>query len=459
MSSFNLRSKGFASIRRAALLCMVQFLCIASCQAQQLIAEIDEYMVTAIERTRFSGAILIAQNGNVLVSKTYGLASIENDVPLTPQTKFRIGSLTKQFTAMAMLILQERGALKLQDPICKYLPNCPDAWQAITIQHLLTHTSGITNFTYSLNTVETVSSTPPVLRNVERLSNKPLEFKPGRMFRYSNSGYVLLGHIIERVSGKTYEGFVRENIFNPLKMSNTGYDHAGLVLKRRATGYSRRSDTLVNAAYVDMIMPFSAGGLYSTIEDLYAWEQSLYTENLVSKASLDEMFTPFKGHYGYGWYIGTQFNRQYISHSGWIEGFATAIGRFPVDKLTVVVMSNLDSTPVNTMALNLASIALGVGHKPLESHRAIASDPTVYEHYVGEYEMAPNVVITVTKEENKLICRALGRPQVELIPEDKSKFFVKEYDAQITFAENNAGGVTHAVICLNGREVQAKKIK
>lgn len=423
--------------------------------AQRIEPNVEEFMRTAIERSHFQGSILIARDGKVLVSKGYGMANAEHAVPNSPHTKFRIGSLSKQFTALAILMLQEQGRLNVQDPMCKYLPQCPESWQRISIHHLLTHTSGIQDIDYIQARIPSMS----VANTIERLKDKPLEFTPGKLFSYSSSNYILLGHIIEKASGEQYETFVRRHIFEPLAMNDTGYDDNRRILKNRAAGYSMRGGTLINAAYVEMSIPFAAGGLYSTVEDLYKWDQALYTNNLVSKQSLDAMFTPYKGGYGYGWYIGEQFNRRFISHSGWIDGFHAFIGRFPDDKLTVIVLSNLDSAPVSTIARALAAIDLGIENYTLKERRIVEVDPKTFDTYLGKYELAPNFIITITKEGDKLIGQTDGRPKVELHPESGSQFFVKEYDAQIVFVKDPQGKVTHSVVSINGRTAEAKKIK
>ena len=442
-------------ISQAALLCSVWLLFTAHCPAQGLASKVDEYMSTAVKRSRFSGSILVARDGKVLVSRGYGMANLEDEVSNTARTKFRLGSLTKQFTAVAILMLQERGALSLQDPVCNYLPQCPADWRPITIHHLLTHTSGIQNSDYT----EAIKLPMSAANTVERLKDKPLEFAAGRLFRYSNSNYILLGYVIEKVSGRPYDAFLQENIFRPLQMTDTGYDYPRRVLKHRAAGYSSRGDTTVNAQYIDMSILYSAGGLYSTAEDLYRWDQALYTEKLLSKKSLAMMFTPFKGNYGYGWYIAEQAGHRFISHSGWIDGFAASFGRYPDDRVTVIVLSNIDSAPVNTIARNIGAIALGLRHDTLEERRAVKIDSKIYDAYVGQYELAPDFIITVSKEDNRLVAQAPGHPKIELLPESEIEFFVKEYDAQIMFVWSRNGEVTHSTIRLNGREAQAKKIK
>jgi len=240
----------------------------------------------------FSGSVLIAKGDEVLVRKGYGLANIEIDVPNTPKTKFRLGSVTKQFTAMAILQLQEDELLSVNDPLSKFIPDYPEG-DKITIHHLLTHTSGIPNLTDFPELEKIKKIKTPIEEIIKIFKNEQLEFAPGEKHQYSNSGYTLLGYIIEKASGKTYEEYLKENIFIPLNMKDSGYDHYNTVLLNRASGYSPGKDGIVNAKYIDMSIPFGGGCLYSTVGDMYLWDRALYTDKLLSESSLNEMFTPF----------------------------------------------------------------------------------------------------------------------------------------------------------------------
>jgi CubicO group peptidase (beta-lactamase class C family) len=423
--------------------------------AQDVARDVDALMHPAIERSHFRGSILVARDGKVLVSKGYGMADAEHGLPNNPRTKFRVGSLTKQFTAMAILMLQEEGKLNVQDSLCKYLPHCPSSWQPLTIHHLLTHTSGIQDVDYTQARVPSMS----VTNTLERLKDKPLEFTAGKIFRYSSSNYILLGHVIERVSGEPYRALLQRRIFGPLEMKDTDYDDERRVLKNRAAGYSLRGGSLVKAARVNMSIPFSAGGLYSTVEDLYKWDQALYTEKLVSKRTLEAMFSPGKGNYGYGWYVENQFDTRAVVHSGWLDGFHSYIVRLPDRHVSVIVLSNLDSAPASTIARALAAIALGISYGTLKERHIVKVNSQAFGAYVGEYEVAPNFIISIRSEEGKLFGHTTGRSKVELLPESESMFFVKEYDAQVVFVKNPAGQVTHSIVRINGRSVEAKKIK
>lgn len=323
------------------------------------ISRIDEILTLHTEGETFTGAVLVARNGEILLSQGYGWADPENQVANTPQTKYRLGSITKQFTAMAVLILKSRSQLDVQDLICHYLPDCPDSWQEITIHHLLSHTSGIPNLTEfpDFKTFKAMPSTPE--QTIARFKDKPLDFHPGAKWNYSNSGYVLLGYIIEQVSGQSYEMFLRENIFDPLQMTSTGYDHNDGSL---ATGYTGVNSHWDKPEYIDMTLPYAAGGLYSTVEDLYRWDQALYTDQLVSQDSLDLMFTPHAKMtmsglgYGYGWFVGQMNRHQAVSHGGGIDGFITEIRRYIANEVSVIILSNRQTTNVSQIADQIASV-------------------------------------------------------------------------------------------------------
>ena len=350
-------------IYNLANIAAVIVLLLGTCRAQEITSEIDKYMKIAAETGKFSGSILIARDGKVLVSKGYGMANRELNVPNTPQMKFRIGSLSKQFTAMAIMILQERGKLGVQDSVCKYVPDCPPDWAEITLHHLLTHTSGIQELLSFPDFRQTMALPSPVAQTVERFKHKPLDFKPGTKFKYSNSGYLLLGYIIERVSGQSYEAYLKENVLEPLKMSNSGSDHHDLIIKNRAAGYTKRDGRVINAPYIDMSIPTGGGSLYSTVEDLFLWDQALYAEKLVTRRSLDVMFTPYAtADWGdgaaYGWFVGKdKSGRKYMGFLGGINGFAAQIMRYTDEKLLVVLLGNFSFAPVSDIERDLAEIA------------------------------------------------------------------------------------------------------
>jgi len=320
---------------------------------------LDQVIEPYVQNKTFMGSVLVARGTDVLLSKGYGAANLEWDIPNTPSTKFRLGSITKQFTAASILLLEERGKLKLDDPIKAYLPDAPAAWDRITIFNLLTHTSGIPNFT-DLPEYKTMQlSDTPIAKTIATVRDKPLDFFPGEKMSYSNSGYIVLGYVIEKVSGGSYEKFVQENIFTPLGMKDSGYDSNSTVIPHRAAGYSPSPKGPVNAGFVHMSIPHAAGALYSTTEDLLRWEQGLFGGKVVSPASLQKMTTPFKNNYAFGVVVQTNDGRKVVQHGGGIEGFNTFLSYYPDDKLTVAVLANINGQAPGAIAAKLATVAHG----------------------------------------------------------------------------------------------------
>ncbi len=311
------------------------------------LAEIDSFLANLTEKGVFSGAVLLAKDGIILFNKGYGMADKKQKFSITPQTRFLIASITKQFTAAAILMLQNKGALDVQDFLCNYIKNCPEEWKSITIHHLLTHTSGISD-TLVYSYINTTNLMTPA-EFVDWAKRKPLAYKPGEKFDYSGAGYNLLGVIIESVSGKTYGTFLKENIFDPLGMSSTGYDPQLVDL---AVGY-QNYNLGMKAIPENLSLFFASGGLYSTVADLHKWDQALYTEKLLPENLLDEMFKiqvvpgeNLEG-YGYGWVINPFNDHQSVFHNGNAAGFTAEIRRFPDDKETYILLSN-----VNNLALD-----------------------------------------------------------------------------------------------------------
>ncbi len=327
--------------------------------AQNMSARFDKIIQYYVSNHQFMGSVLVAKGDQTLLDRGYGSADLEWSVPNSPTGKFRLGSITKQFTATCILLLEERGKLKVQDLVKKYVPDAPAAWDKITIYHLLTHTSGIPNFTsfpdYSRS--EAIATTPQQL--VDRFKNKPLDFEPGSKWSYSNSGYVLLGYIVEKVSGESYQHFLQENIFTPLEMKDSGYDSNRAVIPHRVSGYTPGPSGIENAGFINMTIPFSAGSLYSTTEDILRWHRGLFGGKILSVASLKEMTTPFRNDYAMGLMVQTRNGRRVIWHGGGIEGFNTAESYWPNEKLSVIVLANLNGQAPDEIANDLAAVVHG----------------------------------------------------------------------------------------------------
>jgi len=436
--------------------------CALAQEAAPITSKLEEYL-SAAAKQGFTGSALVAKDGKVVFSKGYGMANAEWDIPNTPQTKFRLGSITKQFTAASILLLQERGKLGVQDPVCKYIAECPKAWEPITIHHLLTHTSGIPSYTdvkspEEFRKLSLTQVTPAGF--VDSFKSKPLEFPVGEKMKYNNSGYFMLGYIIEKVSGQSYEAFLQENIFAPLKMADTGYDTHDRILKKRATGYSWNNGARVNSDYLDMTVPYAAGSLYSTVEDLFAWNEALFSDKLLSAKSREAMMTVDKNDYAYGLAVNQQFNRKMVSHGGGIHGFNTFLARFPQEKVTIVVLRNANyGVPdPEKISQDLAAIVFGEKYEIPRERVAIKIDPKILDAYVGQYEFPTAFIITITKEGDSLMAQATGQPKFELFPESDIKFFYKVMDAQVSFVKDDKGAVTHLILHQGG-DHKAKKIK
>jgi CubicO group peptidase (beta-lactamase class C family) len=427
-----------------------------------IVERVDAYMQAETRVNGFSGTILLARKGTPLVAKGYGMANAEWNIPNAPGTKFRVGSITKQFTSMAVMQLQQRGKLKVEDPICRYLTPCPDAWKAITIHHLLTHTSGIPSYTNSASYRETMMVPKTVEQMVAGFRDLALEFEPGSQFKYNNSGYFLLGVLLEKVTGQPYERVLRDQIFTPLGMRDSGYDSSARVLPMRASGYSRAAGSeLTNAAHLDMIQPFAAGALYSTVEDLLKWDQALYTEQLLPSAARTAMFTPFKSDYAYGWQVPTPspqtFGRRQTAHGGGINGFSTMIVRLTEDNITSIVLANVQQAQTGRIARDLLAILFGEPYRVAVERTVAKVDPTLYDAYVGQYPLSPTFILSITREGDRLMTQATGQPKFEVFPESETKFFLKAVDAQITFVKDERGTVTHLILHQGGKDQKAPK--
>ena len=425
--------------------------------SSEFVTKADQYIQSYVQAGRFTGSVLLAKGGTVVYSKGFGMANLELDVPNKPETKFRLGSITKQFTAAAILQLQERGLLNVKDEISKYVPDSPESWKGITIHQLLTHTSGIPSYTNGPEYVKHMREEATPLEFIKRFRDKPLDFKPGERFSYDNSGYFLLGVIIEQVSKMKYEEYLRNNIFDKADMVDTGYDHPESILKNRATGYSKKGDKVINSEYLDMGQPYAAGSLYSTTLDLYRWDRALYTAKILQSKSLDSAFTVNKAGYGYGWFIEMQHGHKTVGHGGGINGFSTVIRRAIEEDAVAILLSNSDSSnAVGMMGKELLGLLLGEDIKPLVTRTEIPLDQKASERLTGKYQLGP-IVLTVELANGKFFAQATGQPKLQLHRFSANGFFAQEVEAEITFAES---GTKAAELTLSqgGQKILAKRI-
>ncbi len=353
--------------------------------AQDHAAKIQEVLTLAHKYRQFNGSALVAENGKIIYKGGFGMANMEWQTPNTPDTKFRLGSITKQFTAMLTMQLVEQGKIKLDGKISDYLPDYrKDIGEKVTVHHLLTHTSGIPSYTSQPGFFANVSRNPyKVADFVKTYASGNLDFEPGTKYSYNNSGYFLLGAMVERVTGKTYEQALKEMIFDPLGMKNTGYDHHDTLLPKRASGYAKAADGYSNAAYLDMSIPYAAGSLYSTVEDLYLWDLALYTDKLITAQSKELMYKPFLQNYAYGWAIATasfKLNDQpvpIITHGGGINGFTTTIVRFPKEKNLIVILDNSGNPNLNRLSDKIGRIIYNQSYEPPKQSIAEVVEKTI----------------------------------------------------------------------------------
>ena len=432
-----------------------------------LAAYADQVLSAAYPADQPGAAALVIQNGKVVLRKGYGMANLDLGVPVSPDMVFELGSITKQFTAASILLLQERGQLRVEDDITKYLTDYPTHGETITIEHLLTHTSGIPSYTGLPEWLPRVREDMTLQTLIGLFKDKPLEFKPGEKWAYNNSGYILLGAIVEKVSGKGYEQFVEEEIFAKLGMKSSRYGHAGEVVPRRVSGYSKDAQGFRNAEYLSMTQPYAAGSLLSTVDDLAIWDRALGSEALLKKASLDRMFTPYKlkagtnTHYAYG--IGTtDFEGQrLIEHGGGIFGFVTHMVRVPEKGLFVAILSNNEAseTPPGDLSLRIVAKALG---KPVEERKSVQLDPQSLDEYVGVYRFDEKTTRTITREStrdgSKLFSQRNGSEKREILASAKDNFFFTDGGARLLFQRDAQGKVTGAsFIPRSGPEEEGKK--
>ena len=421
------------------------------------VARMEKVIAEQAQNNLFMGAVLVTKGDTVILDKAYGTANLELKVPNTTQTKFRIGSVTKQFTAAAILLLEERGKLKTSDLLKSYLPDIPAAWDKVTILHLLTHTSGIFNYTSLPEMGEFKRRKLSPSQVADLVKDKPLEFSPGERHKYSNTGYVVLGEVIEKASGQSYAQFLQTQIFDPLGLKNTGYEDQSVILAGRAAGYERRDGKLINSSFIDMSVPFSAGALYSTTHDLLAWENALFAGKLISPSSLQKMITPFKDGYGYGLIINSIDGHKRIQHFGGIDGFSSALSRYPDDQLTIIVLNNVGNGATGVLASHLESVAFGKPVTLTSERKEVAVDAKLLARYVGRYEIAPNVVLDVTQDGNSLFTQMGKQPRLQLYAESTTKFFTRAIDAQVSFADGE-GPAPSLTLHQGDRAIPAKRV-
>jgi D-alanyl-D-alanine carboxypeptidase len=407
--------------------------------AQDVAAKSGDFVQAFFDQKRFQGSVLLAREGKPLYRKSYGMANIEWDIANTPDTKFRLGSITKQFTSALILQLAQQGKLSLDDSIRKYYTAAPESWQPVTLHHLLSHQSGIPSYTdipAFFDKMAGQARTPAEI--IQLTQDQPLQFDPGTKYRYDNTGYVLLGYVIEKVTGKTYEQQLHQALLDPLGMKDTGFDHYTATLRHRAEGYQYEKGVLSRAQFLDMSLPYSAGSLYSTVDDLLKWDQALYGTQVLSAASKEKMWTPNRSDYGYGWAITKRFDERAVEHGGGINGFNTMIIRIPEKKLVAIVLANANTQATGPIAAGLIGIALG---KPVEipkPHVKISLTADAMKAFEGVYALNPSFKLTVKIDGDHLTGQASGQGSLPLFAMSPTRFFNDEINLDLEFEKDGS---------------------
>ncbi len=434
------------SIRRALLCLAVVFVLVPLYAAADIAEDLDRLFSETYAADEPGAAVIVVRDGETVFRRAYGMADLEHGIPLQPDMVFRLGSITKQFTAVAILMLEQEGKLKVSDEITKHLPGYPTHGKTITVEHLLTHTSGIPSYTGIPGWMETkIRQDLSVEEMMDGWKDLDLEFDPGTQWRYDNSGYFMLGAVIEAASGMGYATFVEERIFKPLGMTSSFYGSHRRIIPKRARGYGGDGEGgWVNARFLDMGQPYAAGSLLSTVDDMAKWDASLYTDKLLPAEARERLWTSYEladgedTGYGYGWQLGEHNGKKVVQHGGGIFGFRTDAIRIPEEKLYVAVLSNGHPANPGLLAQKAARALLGESYE----NRKIEVDAKDLERFVGVYRIDDETTRVVTLEDGQLYSQRTGGGKLALHPTGDDTFFYEEVSTLARFVSEGGKG-TH----------------
>jgi len=447
--------------------------------SQSFEQRLADYMSARESLGQFSGSVLVAKNGRVLLSNGYGYADVDKKIRNTSSTKLRAASISKQFTAMAILRLREAGKLKLDDSICRYIDRCPAGWSAVTIAHLIHHSSGIPDYEEALEMQSeryaTVMARPGTEMILDSARSKPLDFPAGSKFHYSNTGYILLAKVIEKVTGTSYPDYMRRTFFAPLGMTQSGILPVGGQVPGIAVGYTPGRELSLKelsagvpfldlgvkaVPEIDMSGLHGDGGLYTTPTDLYHWLNKLDDDNWLSPALRKEYFMPGLANgeqspetgYAFGWIIDRDLGTTVRLHTGALPGFVSRISKYPDSNLVVIVMSNTDFSRLSRISRDLSAAAMGMPYDVPRSHVLSGRDSVSEEGYVGEYVLADGTVAKVSAGKSYLELQVPGRFTAGLLPENGDVFYVPFFEGTVRFERDANGAVTQMVMHYNGTD-------
>ena len=450
------------------LLLLISVVFVHGLAAQTTIEKLAEYMDAVYKAKLFNGVVLVSRNDSILFQKGYGWRDYENRIQHDTNSIFRIGSVTKSFTAVVILYLQEHGQLKLTDNVSKYFPEYKNGDKVI-IKNLLTHTSGIIEYSNQVNFFEELAYKPYTQQDFWKfIKDEPLNFEPDGEYEYSNSNYFILGYLIEKVTGKPYEQNVREIIFNKAGMTHSGFDFTHLPTPYKTVGYDELNDSVhTRSRIADSSAAYAAGGIYSTAGDMYRFHKALITNSIINQKSQAEAYTAYQEGYGYGWDIRQWSRGKLVGHKGGIMGFSTMFTRALEDNTCIIAFSNDYSISadlekdLNVFAITILQILEGISTTYYIPRVAIKSDPATLPQYTGTYKMDSTIGfnIDVTVKEDHLQATFNNGNPYAFYEEKKDFFFTKQSNSQLEFERDANGKIIDVLLYFQKRKVPHPKIK
>ncbi|NOT33725.1 MAG: serine hydrolase [Candidatus Eisenbacteria bacterium] len=422
-----------------------------------IVQRLDALLVPLFPADQPGAAILVARNGKPIYRRAFGLANLESKTPVRPEMEFRLASVTKQFTSALVMQLVEQGKLDLDADVTRYLPDFPTHGERITIQHLLTHTAGLSDLTSNPEFMARREQAHSSQQLLDQFKDKPLGFKPGSRWAYSNSGYILLGAVIEKVTGRTYAQCLESQIFAPIGMTHSRYGTDEPASANETRGYRRDAGKRLPAEPISMTVPFAAGAIVSSVDDLLKWDNALTAGKVMKPASLARTMAPVtladgkSSSYGFGWVMSNYEGHRIEQHNGGIDGFLANVVRIPDDRLYVAMLVNDESPSFNAdfLAAKLTAIAVG---KPLPEPGAHSMTPEQLDRFVGVYAVDSATSRAIVRKDRKLYSQRRGGGELELFPTSDSTFGMVDRIARLTFRRGPDGKIDRVVMNQSGLE-------
>lgn len=430
--------------------------------AKDRFKKLDDYLLSAKNAYKLNGCVLVAQ-GNIVLQYAYGRKDARTRERLQLDTRFPILSITKTMTATVVLKLQEEGKLSVRDRLSNYFPDFPNG-NKITIHQLLTHTSGIHNYSDYVGIDDSLITNYPIAKEriLHQIKSRPPDFSPGKRYSYNNSGYYLLGLIIEKVTGKPYETVVTELIFEPLGMNDSGFDFIHLPDSVKAKGYQfLDAERAVPYKHFDSTYAYAAGSVYSTISDLHKWARAISSRKILTVKSWDAAFTPKLNGYGYGWMIGQFFGKKYVRHSGGYPGYMAEFVHYPDEDLTIIILNNFGNyeETVWPIAMGVSSIMFEKPYDDWKMRKEIQVDENVLRRYTGTYALDKKTNITIGLDGDHLFTEIPGLPPMQLLAEREDIFFLKNFNTEYKFVSDNGGAVMRLIVHEHGEDYKLLRKK